>query len=415
MDLLKPENEKLLVIGHQWPEPQATAAGVRIIQLLRSFQQSGYEITFASTASPGLYGTPLEAMGIRMVPVRLNHSSFDQFLAKERFETVLFDRFMTEEQFGWRVREVLPKARLVLDTEDLHALRHSREKALARGTAWQVEDWVADPLFPRELASIFRCDLSLIISRAEMDLLRTQVPFLEGKLLYSPFQIPQETGPQPSHGQRKGFLFVGNGRHRPNLDAIAVLREDIWPALSRELPGVPLHICGAYLPKAILNLHAPEMGFEVLGWVPDVRSAMQEARLQLAPLRFGAGIKGKVLSALASGLPTLTSGIGWEGILGENPQGPWRADSPEEFTRKAVALYRDRELWEHSLRVLSEAARPHYAPRTGQLNEALKQLKDSPARPGRETLIIQRLLRDQAFDRLRYLSKWIEAKESRQN
>jgi hypothetical protein len=413
MDPETPENEKLLVIGHQWPEPGATAAGVRIIQLLRGFQQSGCEITFASAASPGLYGTPLEAMGIRMLPIRLNHDSFDRFLAKQRFDVVLFDRFMTEEQFSWRVREVLPKARLVLDTEDLHALRHSREKALARGMAWQAEDWVADPLFPRELASIFRCDLSLIISRAEMDLLLTHLPSLEGKLFYCPFQMPQETGQQPSHGEREGFLFVGNGRHRPNLDAIAVLREHIWPALSAELPGVPIHICGAYLPQAILDLHAPELGFEVLGWVPDLRPVMQGARLQLAPLRFGAGIKGKLLSALSFGLPTLTSSVGWEGILEADPQSPWRADSPGEFTKKAVALYRDQALWDQCLRALSEAAAPHYG--TRRLDLALGQVSKRSGKAGKEAFIIQRLLRDQAFDRLRYLSKWIEAKESRQN
>lgn len=415
MDPEEPENGKLLVIGHQWPEPQATAAGERIIHLLRDFQRSGYKITFVSPASPGLYGSPLEAMGIRTGAIRLNHPSFDQFLASEQFNTVLFDRFMTEEQFGWRVREVLPNARLVLDTEDLHALRHSREKALERGMAWQAEDWVADPLFPRELASIFRCDLSLIISRVEMDLLLSYVPSLEGKLHYSPFSVPRQPGRQPSHGLRKGFLFVGNGRHRPNLDAIAVLREQIWPSLSRELPGVPLRICGAYLPRAILEMHAPDLGFEVPGWVPDLRPVMQEARLQLAPLRFGAGIKGKVLSALSFGLPTLTSALGWEGILEVGPNSPWRADSPGEFIDKAVALYQDQALWEQCLRALSEVPITQYRPEAGPPDPALRPPGESPGSPGKEALIIQRLLRDQAFDRLRYLSRWIEAKENRKN
>ncbi|MDX1332772.1 MAG: glycosyltransferase, partial [Robiginitalea sp.] len=102
------DHRKMLVIGLQWPEPQATAAGQRMCQLLQGFCNAGYQITFASAAAGEHDRTPLKAMGIETRSIKLNHSSFDQWLQRSGFDLVLFDRFITEEQFSWRVREQLP-------------------------------------------------------------------------------------------------------------------------------------------------------------------------------------------------------------------------------------------------------------------------------------------------------------------
>ena len=120
-------SKKLLVIGSVWPEPSTTAAGCRMQQLLGAFLRFGYKITFASTASRTEYSLDLEKVGVAEVTIQLNHSSFDDFIKKLLPTIVIFDRFMIEEQFGWRVAEFAPKALRILNTEDLHALRKARE------------------------------------------------------------------------------------------------------------------------------------------------------------------------------------------------------------------------------------------------------------------------------------------------
>ncbi|MEJ2163791.1 MAG: glycosyltransferase, partial [Robiginitalea sp.] len=277
-----PHAKKLLVIGHRWPEPEATAAGSRMMGMLEGFLKEGYHITFASAAVPGLYGTfasaavpglygiPLEPLGIQTERISLNDSAFNEFLKSNPFEIVLFDRFMTEEQFGWRVRECLPDSTLVLDTEDLHSLRQSREKAIRQDRAWNVESWMTHPHFYREIASILRCDLSLLVSAAERDLLKSHLPILEGKIFYLPFQMkPATEGDPVGFQQRSGFVFLGTGMHRPNLDAIEQLKNRIWPLLSRRLPQAVLRLYGAYRPGQILGFHNPPDRFEVCGWAPS--------------------------------------------------------------------------------------------------------------------------------------------------
>ena len=329
---------------------------------------------------------------------------------------VLFDRFITEEQFGWRVRDHLPECMLILDTEDLHSLRYSRENAIRSGGQWSPPDWTADPVFYRELASILRCDLSLIISTAEEQLLIGQVPLLSGKLLYLPFQFDRISDlDAPGFGQRADFVFVGNGRRRPNTDAIRQLKGDIWPLLSEVLPEAKLHVYGAYLPKAVQALHAPRERFLIHGWAPRLEPVLSSSRLQLAPLRFGAGVKGKILNALQFGLPTLSTRMGWEGIYDAAGRDGFAAESTRAFAEKAATLYHSQELWKKALALQQTAAATHFGNTMDALFDWIEIPGDRPAPSEPAQVILQNMLRDQAFDRVRYLSKWIEAKDRKQN
>src|SRR5690606_727216 len=163
--------KQILILGSVWPEPGTTAAGHRMKQLLEAFLEFGHCICFASTASPTKHSLNLESMGIRSVPIRLNHPSFDAFLHKLDPQWVVFDRFMVEEQFGWRVAQHAPRALRILNTEDLHSLRKAREEALRQGAMFDLDRWRDHPMTLREGASILRSDCSLIISSHEMDLL----------------------------------------------------------------------------------------------------------------------------------------------------------------------------------------------------------------------------------------------------
>ena len=167
-------NKKLLVIGFVWPEPKSSAAGSRMLQLIDQFQNQGYDVTFASAANTSNHTFDLSRLNINTQAILLNDSSFDVFVKNLNPDVVLFDRFMSEEQYGWRVSEQCPNALRVLDTEDFHGLRKAREVALKQNVEVSITHLQND-ITKREIASIYRSDISLMISEAEIDLLTTIV------------------------------------------------------------------------------------------------------------------------------------------------------------------------------------------------------------------------------------------------
>ena len=340
---------KLLIIGYVWPEPNSSAAGSRMMQLIEFFLKEKYKIIFATTARQTENMTDLESLGIKTEVIELNNSSFDNFLQNLKPDMVLFDRFMMEEQFGWRVDSVCPEAIKILDTEDLHFLRKTREEAFRKEK--QEEDIYYDhDLTKREIASIYRCDLSLIISEAEMDLLVTKFQIPENILLYLPFLMDEisieEIRNFPIFENRKDFITIGNFLHAPNWDAVLFLKEKIWKEIRKELPDANLHIYGAYPSKKVMDLHQPESGFLIHGWAEDSARVMREARICLAPIRFGAGLKGKLIEAMQNGTPSVTTVLGAEGINGNLPWNGFIENSVDLFIQNAIALYSEKELWE---------------------------------------------------------------------
>ena len=177
--------KNLVIIGKVFPEPNSTAAGSRMIQLMDSFLTQNYQITFLSTASISENSFDLSSKNIQFQNILLNDDSFDELIINLNPEIVIFDRFTTEEQFGWRVSEQVPNAVKILDTEDLHFLRNAREKAFKQNKILENSDLIND-IFKRELTSILRCDLSLIISEFEMNLLIEKFRIDENILFYLP-------------------------------------------------------------------------------------------------------------------------------------------------------------------------------------------------------------------------------------
>ena len=181
-------SKHLLIIGTVWPEPNSSAAGSRIIQLIEQFLKHDWKITFASAASDSEFAFDVQTLGIQKVNIELNNKSFDEFVAKLNPSVVLFDRFMIEEQFGWRVAESCPNALRVLDTIDLHCLRQARQLAFKENRKFTTKDLFSDTA-KREIASILRCDCSLIISDFEMNLLQ-QYFKIDKDLLCGKLRVP---------------------------------------------------------------------------------------------------------------------------------------------------------------------------------------------------------------------------------
>ena len=333
------ENKRILIIGFVWPEPKSSAAGSRMMQLISFFKMKGAKITFASTALDSEFSEKLK--GVDLKQITLNCTSFDKFVSELQPNLVLFDRFMTEEQFGWRVAQQCPNALRVLDSEDLHCLREARRLTVLKNNSFDLNNDLAK----REIASIYRCDVTLMVSEFEMELLQTHFKVPLFLLFYLPIWVENKILNLPSFEERSDFMFIGNFLHAPNHDAVVYLKEAIWPLLFEKFPEAKMSIYGAYPTQKIISLHQPKLNFHVIGRAESSFEVISKARVLLAPIRFGAGIKGKLLEAMKLGTPSVTSSIGAEAMNGDFLWNGFVADSPEDFVEKAIELYRNKSTW----------------------------------------------------------------------
>ena len=411
------DSNKVLILGLTWPEPRATAAGTRMMQLIHWFLEKEFEITFASTAASTDYSESLTTYGIVQQAVKLNHHSFDEFAQRLNPSIVVFDRYIMEEQFGWRIAENLPDALRILDTEDLHSLRSAREKNLSVQKEFNISEWLSLDVTKRELASIFRSDLTLIISEFEIELLKNIVKVDESLLLYLPFMydhlhesIIRNWTP---FDKRQHFVFLGNGKHAPNIDAITWLNSSIWPLIRESLPETELHIYGPYMPERIRKMESAETGFRIKGWVRDVVPILSKARLNLAPLRYGAGLKGKLMDGFINGTPSVTTSVGLEGIGNQDELNLFTKDEPIGFSRLAIELYQNKYKWKEAQNMGTDLINKYFNKvifgevfnkKIIELNKNLKQHRTSN--------IIGGILAHKSMQSTKYLSKWIEAKNN---
>ncbi|WP_029033275.1 glycosyltransferase [Salinimicrobium terrae] len=406
--------KKLLVIGYVWPEPQSSAAGARMMQLLEFFSAEGFAITFATTAAETPFMADLSSLGITSEKIELNNESFDSFLKKISPQIVIFDRFMMEEQFGWRVAEVCPHAIRILDTEDLHFLRKARQEAAKTGKEVTPSLLFSDTA-KREIASIYRCDISLIISPAEEDLLTGTFGVPEHLLLYLPFMLKEISEEKKKRflqfNERQDFVSIGNFLHEPNKDAVLQLKTEIWPLIRKRIKEAKIHIFGAYTPQQIREQHNTKEGFLVHGRAESARTEIEKSRILLAPLRFGAGIKGKFTDAMQVGTPNVTTAIGAEGMAAELPWNGIIADNPEAFADAAVKLYENESLWreaqENGFMILQ--SKFSEVVHRERLREKLQEIQPQLERH-RNSNFTGQMLQHHTLLSTKYLSKYIEAK-----
>jgi glycosyltransferase involved in cell wall biosynthesis len=408
-------NHAVLIIGTVWVEPNSSAAGSRMLQLITLFLKQNWTVTFASASQKSENATNLSSLGIDEVSIELNSASFDVFLKDLSPTMVVFDRFMTEEQFGWRVAENSPKAIRILDTEDLHFLRKVRHQQLKKGEDFTNEALLKSDYTKREIAAILRCDVSLIISTYEMDLLKSVFKIDEHILYYLPFLLDKIEGYQTkkwkSFEQRDHFIFIGNFFHKPNVDAVLTLKKEVWGAIKKILPKAELHIYGAYVTPQIQQLHDRKEGFLIKGFAENSKEVVGNAKVVLAPLRFGAGIKGKLTEAMICGTPCVTTSIGAEGMCGNFPWNGFIEDDFADFAFIAAELYTNKNLWQNAQKTGidiineiydKEKISPLFVNRVQEIQRNLEQ--------HRTHNFLGSLLQHQSLQATKYMSKWIEAK-----
>lgn len=399
---------KILIISSVWVEPNSSAAGSRMLQLIRFFQSEKYIVEYASIASESEFSFDLLSLGIIQYSIQINDSSFDELLLQINPNMVLFDRFMVEEQFGWRVSNVLPNAIKILDTEDLHCLRQARHEAVKKNS--ESLNYNSD-VAKREIASIFRCDLSLMVSDHEMNLLQLVFQVPKSILFYLPIWVEDFSREKSDFQTKKDFVFIGNFYHEPNWDSVLILKNEIWPKLKELLPNVKLNIYGAYPTQKVHQLHNPKEQFYIHGRAESAEEVIRSARVLLAPIRFGAGIKGKLLEGMEYGTPSVTTLIGAEAMHNNLPWNGFVADDYSDFIDKAVELYTNQEVWEQAVENGYEIIQQKFlfSIYKSKFLDVLKELQTN-LESHRNANFIGQMLQFHTMRSTEFMSRWIEEK-----
>jgi glycosyltransferase involved in cell wall biosynthesis len=400
---------QLVIIGSVWPEPQSTAAGSRMLQLISLFQEQGYDVTFMCSASQSDFSYDLSQISVRTQSIELNNVSFDLEIAKINPSIVLFDRFMIEEQYGWRVGEQCPNALRILDTEDLHFLRKAREIAYKQNRTLVFEDYISDT-FKREMASIYRCDLTLLISEFEMQL-ATEIFKIDASILYYlPFLSEEVNTKVPKFEDRQHFVSIGNFLHEPNWQTVLLLKK-YWSTIKKQLPEAQLLVYGAYVTEKAKQLHDEKEGFLIQGRADNVVTVFQNARVLLAPIPYGAGLKGKLFEAMQYGLPSVTTAMGAEGMHGNLEWNGAIATHESDFINHAIQLYTEENQWKTALKKGYEIIEKRFKTSlfAADFINKVDYLQEN-LNTHRNQNFLGQIVQHQSLQSTKYMSKWIEAK-----
>ena len=401
----------LLVVVNQWPEPTSTAAGQHLIQVLESLVPVVNSIVIGHTADKTDRSYVFDSNAITSRRIFINDSEFDSFLIDFAPQIVLFDRFNLEEQFGWRVSECCPATMRILNTEDLHGLRAAREEALINNMDWR-DCVLSNPTLLRELASLYRSDLTLVISEFEIDFLKSLgVP--SRLICYVPFGLEtanlNASRNLKTFKERKDLIFIGNFLHEPNVDAINFFVDNLWPGIRSVLSDVQCHIYGAYGSK----LNQPNSIKDIIwhGAIDSTEAVLNQSKVNLVPLRFGAGLKGKVLEAMFHGTPSVISEIGAEGVFGTIKSEPLKASNWDDFVDKVILLYRDEKQWKLAQKIGFEVVRTRFDKSVvfQDFIEHMSQVYDN-LESHRKLNVIGAMLQRNEHQSTKYMAKWIEEK-----
>jgi glycosyltransferase involved in cell wall biosynthesis/predicted nuclease with TOPRIM domain len=334
--------KRVLVVDYVMVTPDQDSGSLRMSELLELFAQLGYRITFVASnlefRPP--YGEQLQQRGIEVLYAPFVYS-IPKFLEENGrwFDIVLLSRADIAHWFLKPARRHAPNALLVFDTVDLHFLREQRMAELEECGERAKE---AEARMRQELDLVAKADVTLVVSPVERELVLRHRPEARVEVLSNIHRI---YGSAKAFTDREGLLFIGGFNHTPNVDAVLFFVREVLPLVRRRLEGVRLTVVGSRPPPEVEEL-AHREDVEVTGYVPDVSGLFARTRLSVAPLRYGAGVKGKVNMSMAYGVPVVATTMAMEGMYLQDGRDVLVADGAEAFAEAVVRLYTDRALWE---------------------------------------------------------------------
>ena len=334
--------KRVLVIDACTPMPDRDSGSLRMFNLLRLLREEGHAVTFFADnlKHDGVYTQALQQLGVQVwwspwlrdVPRWFAEHGHD-------FDLIIGSRHYVAGNYLLLARKLAPQARFVFDTVDLHYLREQREAELSGDPGQQRS---AQQTRARELRLVREADLTLVVSPVEQALLAREVPGARVEILSN---VHRASAAQAGFRERRDLLFVGGYRHPPNADAAVWLAREIYPLIRARRPDIALHLIGSDATAEILALRDID-GVRVHGHVPDLAPYMDGCRIGLAPLRYGAGVKGKINLSMAHGQPVVATAAAVEGMHLRAGIDVLVADEPLAFAATVLRLYDDRALWE---------------------------------------------------------------------
>jgi len=348
---------QILVLDALTPQPDHDSGSLRLVNLMRLLVEEGAHVVFmpANRAHAGRYTHALQQLGVetwyapfaRRAPAWLREHG-------PRFDAVLVSRHYVASEFLPLLRRHAPQARIVFDSVDLHYLRERRAAELAGDARLRQ---LAEQTRRAELSVIARADTTLVVSEAERSLLATDAPDARVELLSNLHRV---AGPGRPFAQREDIVFVGGFRHPPNVDAVRWFVESVFPRVREHLPRLRFHCIGSDVPDEI-RAYSARGGVVVHGHVPDIDPYMDGCRVAIAPLRYGAGVKGKVNLSMAHGQPVVATSCAVEGMHLVDGRDVLVGDDADAFATQVVRLYSDAALWQRLSDAGLENVRRHFS------------------------------------------------------
>jgi len=338
---IKGSKKYLLFFDRGLPTFDKDAGSFATFEYLRTLAKFEYNIIFwpVDKIRREPYLTELKKIGIQ---VALNGSAPEDFL--KRYGSNISISVLSRPNVATEIIDSVKKytrSKVIYIGHDLHYLREKREAKVRNDLRKKIKSGETKRM---EIAVMEKSDLALFFSHKEIEILRNEYPMLKTAVL--PWIQEMNIGPKSlPFNQREGIMFLGGFIHQPNVDSLLWFHREIFPIIKRAMPDVKVYVIGSDAPESILNLNSND--FRIMGFVPErnLASFMNERKIFVAPLRYGAGFKGKIARAMSFGLPVVTTSIGAEGIGLADGENSFIADNADEFAKKTVKLYNDELIW----------------------------------------------------------------------
>jgi GT2 family glycosyltransferase/glycosyltransferase involved in cell wall biosynthesis len=335
-----PGRKNILVIDHHLPMPDRDSGSLRMFQILKLLHELGHRVTFIpdNLADIPPYTADLQKRGIKVVRHPYVKRVRDYLIAHgSEFDVVVLSRCQFARKHIADVRLYAPQSRIIFDTVDLHFLREESEARLTgdpetRRKAQETKQWEYD--------LIDQSDETWVVSSAEQRLLQKELPDNSFQLVSNIVDVPGSNTP---FALRRDWLFIGGFQHPPNIDAVLFFLKEIYPLISEYLGDAKFYIIGDKVPPEIVTLAKEKI--IIAGLQRDVRPFFDGVKLSVAPLRFGAGVKGKINQSMAFGVPVVATSLAVEGTGLRDREEILVADQPEDFARAVIELYESEQLW----------------------------------------------------------------------
>ena len=334
----------VLYVDAVTPEPDKDSGSVDSVNTMAILRNLGYRVHFVPGTNFAHWGKSthdLQKMGVECI-FHPYYSNMDMLLNERGncFDYVVLSRAEVCDLFLKKIRKKCPDAKIIYNTVDMHFLRMEREAKQNKDSDMAL---AASAMKKKELGFIKNADATIVLSEYERGFLN-KIQSIAPKLWTIPL-VRNEQVRRANFDSSSDILFIGGYKHPPNVDAVDWLVKKIWPKIREALPGVNLIICGSHMPDNFSQYESSDVILK--GYIEDLDGFVAQRRLTIAPLRFGAGLKGKVASSIGIGVPCLGTSIAFEGMAEEGLDDiKFKATTPLQFSRMARSLYTDKKKWE---------------------------------------------------------------------